>query len=210
MEHITLKDIEQMEKIFRLNLINSVTGFKSANLIATSSEEGITNVAVFSSITHLGSNPPFVGFVLRPTTVPRHTYKNIKDTGIYTINHIHQGITDKAHYSSAKHENSEFEACQLNEEYIEGFAAPFVKESHIKLGMSFQEEIPIPSNDTLLIVGKVEHIVLDKKYIAKDGQIDLDLAETVAISGLNNYHKTTIQGSYAYARVGEFPKNVKN
>jgi len=207
MQHFTLKDIELMEKIFRLNLINSVTGFKSANLIATASEEGKTNVAVFSSVTHLGSNPPFIGFVLRPTTVPRDTYKNIKDTGIYTINHIHQDITDKAHYTSAKHEDSEFEACLLNEEYIEGFGAPFVKESHIKLGMSFQEEIPIQSNGTVLIVGKVEHILLKKEYIAECGQLHLEMAQTVAISGLNNYHKTAIQGSYAYARVGDFPKN---
>ena len=70
MLHYTYNDIEDMEKIFRLNLINSVTGFKSANLIGTTSKEGITNLAVFSSITHLGSNPPFIGFVLRPTTVP--------------------------------------------------------------------------------------------------------------------------------------------
>ena len=78
MLHYTRLDIDQMEKIFRLNLINSCTGYKSANLIGTQSADGKTNLAVFSSITHLGSNPPLIGFVLRPTTVPRDSYRNIK------------------------------------------------------------------------------------------------------------------------------------
>ena len=33
-------DIDQMDKIFRLNLINSCTGYKSANLIGTQSADG--------------------------------------------------------------------------------------------------------------------------------------------------------------------------
>ncbi|MFZ0490151.1 MAG: flavin oxidoreductase, partial [Salegentibacter sp.] len=35
MKHITSEDIRSMEKVFRLNLINSCTGYKSANLIGT-------------------------------------------------------------------------------------------------------------------------------------------------------------------------------
>ncbi|MEM7183062.1 MAG: flavin reductase [Spirochaetota bacterium] len=207
MTHFSLKDVEEMHKTFRLKLINSITGFKSANLLGTQSESGTTNLTVFSSITHLGSHPPFIGFVLRPTTVPRHSYRNIKETGVYTLNHINQQITDKAHYTSAKHADSEFTACGLTEEYLENFPAPYVKESKIKLGMSLQEEIPIKANGTILIVGKVEHIHIDRSCITPDGQVDLDKAESVAISGLNNYHKTKMVGSYPYARVGEFPKN---
>jgi flavin reductase (DIM6/NTAB) family NADH-FMN oxidoreductase RutF len=68
---IDRSEIEKMGRIERLNLVNSCTGYKSANLIATISNEGKTNVAVFSSITHLGSDPALIGFILRPTTVPR-------------------------------------------------------------------------------------------------------------------------------------------
>ena len=103
MLHYTRSDINQMDKIFRLNLINSCTGFKSANLLGTKSTDGLPNVAVFSSITHLGSNPPLIGFVLRPTTVPRDTYKNIKETGVFTVNHIHEGIIGDAPHTSSKY-----------------------------------------------------------------------------------------------------------
>ena len=72
-----LENISKMEKIDRLNLINSCTGYKSANLIATKSMDGKPNVAIFSSVTHLGSEPALIGFIMRPTTVPRDTYRNI-------------------------------------------------------------------------------------------------------------------------------------
>ena len=68
-----------MHSIPRLNLINSCTGYKSANLIATKSKDGISNVALFSSVTHIGSNPPMISFITRPLTVKRDTYTNIKD-----------------------------------------------------------------------------------------------------------------------------------
>lgn len=85
MKHLSKENIVQMDKISKLNLINSCTGYKSANLIATKSIDGDTNVAVFSSITHLGSSPALIGFIMRPTTVPRDTYKNIMETGYFTV-----------------------------------------------------------------------------------------------------------------------------
>ncbi len=69
MIHYSEEDIEDLDKVFRINLVNSCTGYKSANLIGTKSNEGIPNVAVFSSIVHLGSNPPLLGFFLRPTEI---------------------------------------------------------------------------------------------------------------------------------------------
>ena len=79
MQHFNTDDIHGFSKLYRLNLINSITGYKSANMIGTKSDSGDENVAIFSSITHLGSNPALLHFTLRPNTVPRDTYKNIKE-----------------------------------------------------------------------------------------------------------------------------------
>jgi len=86
------KDIENLHHLYRINLINSCSGYKSANLIGTQSKDGQTNLAVFSSVMHLGSNPPLIGFILRPDNVPRHTYENIMETGVYTVNHVFKDI----------------------------------------------------------------------------------------------------------------------
>ena len=88
MKNLSKEDFDDLQKFYRINLINSCTGYKSANLIGSISKDGVENVAVFSSITHLGSNPAMLGYILRPTTVPRNTYKNIKETGFFTVNHI--------------------------------------------------------------------------------------------------------------------------
>ena len=89
MKHFSKNDINAMDRIYRLNLINSCTGYKSANLIGSVSSKKIYNVAVFSSITHLGSDPAMLTFIVRPTTVPRDTYRNIIENKEFTVNHIH-------------------------------------------------------------------------------------------------------------------------
>ena len=203
MIHYSRTDIDQMDKIFRLNLINSCTGFKSANLLGTKSLNGVSNVAVFSSITHLGSNPPLIGFILRPTTVPRDTYRNIKDTGVFTVNHIYSDIIKDAHHTSAKYpdEVSEFTKTDLEEEFLGDFPAPFVKGAKIRLGCRFLNEYEIKENDTLLLVSAVEHVfIADQDIQQEDGWLKLENAETVTINGLDGYATTSLLDRYAYAR----------
>jgi len=203
MKHYSRCDIDQMEKIFRLNLINSCTGFKSANLLGTKSTTGAPNVAVFSSITHLGSNPPLIGFVLRPTTVPRDTYKNIKETGVFTVNHIHSQIIEDAHHTSAKYprEVSEFSQTQLEEEYLDDFYAPYIKGAKIRMGCRFLNEYEIKENDTLLLVSEIEHIYIsDTNIQQEDGWLSLSNADTVTINGLDGYAKTELLERFSYAR----------
>ena len=84
MKHFTKSNIKDLEKVKRLNIINSITGIKPGNLIGTISKEKITNLAIFSSVIHLGSNPALLGFILRPQErVRRDTYNNILENGSY-------------------------------------------------------------------------------------------------------------------------------
>lgn len=80
--HLSRAAIDEMDHLYKINLMNSISGYKSANLIATKSEGGMSNVAIFSSVVHYGSSPAILGFVLRPTTVARNTYDNIKKNRI--------------------------------------------------------------------------------------------------------------------------------
>ena len=58
--HLSQQNIEALPRIKRLNIINSVTGIKPGNLIGTQSADGQSNVAIFSSIVHMGSNPALI------------------------------------------------------------------------------------------------------------------------------------------------------
>ncbi|MCM4155893.1 flavin reductase [Gramella sp. AN32] len=202
MKHINKQEIEQMENIFRLNLINSCTGYKSANLLATKSKDGLSNVAVFSSVTHLGSNPAMLGFITRPTAVPRNTLKNIKETGFFTVNHIHEKMIRQAHQTAAKYEEeiSEFHKTGLEEQYLDEFYAPYVEESEIKIGCKYLNEYKIKENNTLLVVAQIEHIYFEEEIQATDGWLRLDDAGTVAIDGLDGYALPALLDRFHYAR----------
>ncbi len=208
MKHFTKTDINELTQRKRANLINSVIGYKPANLIGTISAAKRTNLAIFSSVVHIGANPPLLGFIMRPAGgVERHTYENIIETGVYTINHVHESFVEKAHYTSAKfdREVSEFTVCKLTEEYLEHFAAPFVRESKIKIGLKFAEEIPIRLNDTILIIGEIEHLILPENSLPETGNVDLNIVEDICISGLDTYHQVRKLETFPYAKPDNLP-----
>ena len=207
---ITKQNILEFEKLYRTNLINSLSGFKSANLIGTISPEGKTNLAIFSSVIHVGANPPFMGFLMRPVSVERHTYNNIKQVGYFTINSINKEIFKQAHQTSARYEKdkSEFDACDLTAEYTKLIPAPYVKESKIKIGLKFVEEQKINSNNTIFIVGEILEVILTDNFILSDGYIDIEKAGAIAISGLDSYHETNKIARLAYAKPGVQPREI--
>ncbi len=197
----TYDQLMQLPGRYRGKLLNKISGVKPANLIGTCSEKGHPNLAIFNSVVHIGANPPFLGFILRPTTVERHTYENIKATGTYTINQVTTAIHEQAHQTAAKYEKgvSEFEAVGLTPVYQEDFPAPFVTESPIKIGLEFEEEHYIQCNDTRLVIGKVVRLQLPEAVIAEDGDVALEQLDSVAIGGLDSYYKIEKLGRYGYA-----------
>ena len=202
MLHYSRADIDQMDKIFRLNLINSCTGYKSANLIGTQSADGKTNLAVFSSITHLGSNPPLIGFVLRPTTVPRDSYRNIKSSSFFTVNHIHHSTVADAHHTSANYPEdvSEFSKTDFEAEYLDDFQAPFVKNAKVRLACRFLNEYPIKENNTLLLVSEILAVHVEDDILESDGWLNLQQAGSVTINGLDGYAKPKLIERFPYAK----------
>ena len=203
------EDIKKLEKTKRLKLINSITGVKPANLIGTKNKGGISNLAIFSSVVHLGSKPPLLAFVTRTSKdVNRNTLNNILETKYYTINQIQKEFVKNAHYTSAKfNENiSEFEICKIEEENIDDFFAPFVKKSNLKIGMELKEMIPIKSNDSTLVVGQVMKIIIDKSFLKNDFMFDLEKSGSIAIGGLNEYFTIKNLDQFPYVRLKDFPK----
>lgn len=187
--HITREQIDEFPHLYKINLMNSISGYKPANLIATKSNDNITNVAVFSSVVHYGSSPAILGFVLRPTTVVRNTYNNIKETRYYTINAINEAIIEEAHHTSAKYssEISEFDKTTLSEEFKNDFHAPFVAESPLQIGMKFLEEYHIKANGTILVLGEVTDLYFKDSMLSEDGFLNLSNEKVAAINGLDTY-----------------------
>lgn len=201
-KHFTSETLLDLEKHERAHLINSLGGFKSLALVGTSDSNENTNLAVFSSVFHVGANPPLIGLIFRPSPPERNTYSNIIETGFYTINHVNETIYKQAHQTSARYDKeiSEFDITGLTPEYKDAFFAPYVTESKIQLGIEFKQKIDLTINNTILIIGEITQIYIPETCLSADGFIDLEKANTVTCSGLDSYHKTVQLDRLSYAK----------
>lgn len=196
------KDIENLPKKQRLHLINSCTGYKSANLIGTISANGEENLAIFSSVIHLGSDPALLGFILRPTTVPRHSFSNILESRFFTVNSVSETFYQNAHRTSLKFpkEISEFIQASLTPEYKENFKAPYVLESPLQLGCQYLSHYNIEENGTLLVVAKIESIYADPNLVEPDLFLNLSKGKITTLNGLDGYVHTQLMDRIPYEK----------
>ncbi|QXO18539.1 flavin reductase family protein [Vibrio ostreae] len=196
------KQIAEMESRYRARLVSSLSGFKSANLVGTIDAKGQPNLAIVSSVTHLGSNPPLLSFISRPNSVQRHTLENILQTGVFSLNSVEAAFTSLAHQTSARYprQQSEFEAVGLTAQFEHGFAAPFVQESRVKIALRLIEHHTIKANNTEMVIGQIEQIHLPDEIIKPDGYLDIESLDWVTISGLDSYHVTQRLYRLQYAK----------
>ena len=203
--------IAAMDTQNRAAFINSITGFKPANLVGTADCAGHSNLAIMSSVVHLGSHPPLIALVIRPNPVERHTLDNILETGVYTINHVSSDIVEAAHQTAARYprDTSEFAATGLSELWIDGFDAPFVAQAAIRIGLKLRDQQTIALNQTHLVIGEIVHAHAPQHCITAEGAIDIEAAGSVALSGLDSYHQSRRIKRMAYAKPDQPPRELE-
>lgn len=203
-------DIAAMDSRRRAAFVNSLSGFKSANLVGTANEMGHTNLAIMSSTVHLGSSPPLLALIIRPGGDERHTLRNILASGCYSLNHVNSVMIEAAHQTAARYPAgaSEFDATGLTPTWYEGFEAPMVLEASIKLGMRLREHMPLEINGTHLIIGEVVLADVPSLACRTDGSLDLEAADSVALTGLDTYHQSTGIKRMAYAKPDLPPREI--
>jgi flavin reductase (DIM6/NTAB) family NADH-FMN oxidoreductase RutF len=95
---------------------------------------------------------------------------------------------------------SEFDITNLEEEYKGVFKAPFVKGSPVQMSMKFIEEIPVPSNNVMLIVAQIEELYIQDALLQSDGLINLSIGKVATINGLDTYAIPTFKKQLSYQR----------
>lgn len=180
---------------------NSLSGAKPAYLIG-SGEGTDENLAVFNSITHLGTNPPLLGFIQRPTTVDRHTYQNILKYKHYSFNLITESFFEKAHQTSARYAKgtNEFKEVGLTAVHKEEMRCPFVVESPLHIALELYDDVEIKSNKTRLIIGKVLSVSKSKILDQAKGALNFQELKSVNVSGLSDYYTLKKVKTLNYAK----------
>ena len=68
------------------------------------------------------------------------------------------------------------------------------------MAVEFREKVDIELNGTILVIGEIVEVHLNKRSIQSDGKVNIASAETVAVSGLDEYHLAQSLGRFAYAK----------
>tara|TARA_R110000823_G_scaffold27609_12_gene80405 strand:- start:4718 stop:5500 length:783 start_codon:yes stop_codon:yes gene_type:complete len=207
---ITQTDLKSMPRLQRAAFVNSLSGFKPANLVGSVDADGRTNLALMSSVVHLGSDPALLALIIRPGGEERHTLHNIMRTGVFSINHVTADIINAAHQTAARYPQHvcEFAATGLTPRWAQGFAAPLVAEAGVKLGLTLREHQRLAINDTHLVIGEIVVAELDGEWLNTEGGVDLHRAGSVALSGLDTYHAARPLKRMAYAKPDLPPREI--
>ena len=189
--HLIDSDIAAMAPQQRALLVNSLPGYKSAMLVGTCDAKGLGNLAIVSSHFHLGSSPPLLAMILRPSTgnSERHTLHNLLETQCWTLNGFSLEHAAQAHQTSAPYpkDRSEFDACGFEAEWLDEFSAPFMKSSPLQIGCLLREHHPLEINGTHMIIGEVQHLRYPEIAQRGDGGLSLNDMGLVAVAGLDTY-----------------------
>jgi flavin reductase (DIM6/NTAB) family NADH-FMN oxidoreductase RutF len=207
---ITGEDIAAMEDRYRVFFVNSLSGFKSANLIGTVDPSGVHNLSMVSSVVHVGANPPLMAMVSRPNTVRRDTLENIHATGVFTVNHVHEDFLEAAHQTAARYGpgESEFDRVGLTPEPGDSVAAPYVAGSPLQIGLEHRQTVDLDINGCHLVIGEIVEVRVDEAFIGADGAVDLGQAGSIVVSGLDHYYGTRPIARLSYAKPDRAPTRL--
>ena len=160
-------------------------------LVGTCDTAGRENLAMVSSHFHLGSSPPLLAMILRPSTgeSERHTLHNLLETRCWSLNGFSLDHAAQAHQTSAPYpkDQSEFDACGFDAEWLDEFGAPFITGSPLQIGCLLREHHPLAINGTHMIIGEVQHLQYPVTAQRGDGGLSLSDMGLVAVIGLDTY-----------------------
>jgi len=194
--------IEDLDHRYRAKFINSLSGFKSVNLLGTQDLKGNTNLSIISSVFHLGASPALLGFILRPDSARRDSLINLRMNPFFTLNHVNKSILKESHQTSARYDQivSEFKACGLTSVHLKDHPAPYVQESPIRMGLKMIREQIIEENGTHLIIAEIINTQFPKDCLEEDGSLNISKAGTISVSGLDTYSEGIKIGKLSYAK----------
>ncbi len=161
-------DLETLPQPDRYKLLTSLVVPRPIAWVTSQSSDGILNAAPFSFFNVFGSKPPLVvlGIGNRPDTgTPKDTVLNIRATGEFVVNIVHQPLASKMVQSSAPYPS---EIDELERHSIQTSPSTRVSPPRI-LGAPAALECIVHSIQEIggnrLIIGEIKHAFVSDSYI---------------------------------------------
>jgi flavin reductase (DIM6/NTAB) family NADH-FMN oxidoreductase RutF len=153
--------------------------------ISTRSEDGVDNLAPFSSYNYVSLTKPTVLFntpngdrdELKDTT------RNALETGEFVVNVVTEADIERMDHTSASipPEESEFDLAGVERAACRTVSAPRVADAAISMECTLHDSIKV--HDKLMILGDVEYVHVDEARLSNDGKLDSRDMDTVGRLG---------------------------
>jgi len=155
--------------------------------VSTQSEPGRFNVAPFSYFNAITNRPPLVGISMNARGGgPKDTLRNIRATGDFVINLVHEELLEKMVYTSGDWpaDVDEFELTGLTAVESDLVEAPRVGEAKVSLECRLFREISL--GDATFVVGEMLLGHVDDDILV-DGKVDVERLKPVGRLGGDGY-----------------------
>jgi flavin reductase (DIM6/NTAB) family NADH-FMN oxidoreductase RutF len=159
--------------------------------ISTQSPDGQDNVAPYSFVTPIAVDPPVLVFQAAPHQdgTAKDTARNVIETGEFVYNVVTEELVEQMNESARHVDRSEFDLAGIERESAAEVTPPRVADAPAALECRLRETLDI--EDTTVIFGDVERIVVDDDYLA-DGLVDVDRLEENVIGHIIDSEYTTL------------------
>lgn len=132
--------------------------------VTSAKESGKPNVCFHAWSTFTGDGDGFY-VIMGGINRHSHTYRNIVRTGEFVINFLGKDYYDACKATIEHNEGDEFEVGGFTREQARTLSCPRVEEAFLCLECRLEKQVDLPgSGETVLVVGKVEHIAMKEEY----------------------------------------------
>lgn len=165
--------------------------------VSTVSSAGIANLAPFSYFSGVGAKPPTVLFCPANDRdgQPKHTLRNIRETGEFVINIASYALVEAMHQSSAEYPDDVSEFAELGLEAADSvkIKPPRVAEALVSMECTLHHTVSLAAGPggANIVVGKIVYWHIDDALFDADGTISAERLDTVGRMGGQGYVRTT-------------------
>ena len=163
-------DLLGLNRRYRRDLINRISGSRTVWLLTTRSLDGTANIGLFSQVVHVGANPPMMGILFRPKTDRHQSLENIEETQFFGLHAVTADRWQNAHATSFAFgaSQSEFDECGWKEEKMPGSDLPIIQDSLARIMLQPKEIVQIRSNQCRMVVGQIRSIQIREDQLDSD------------------------------------------
>ncbi len=165
-------------------IIKSAVSPRPIAWISTTSEDGIDNLAPFSSYNYVSSREPVVLFN-SPNEANgglKDTPRNALETGEFAVNIVTEDVLEvmDSTAETLSPEESEFETVDITPAACRRIDAPRVAEAAVTMECTLYDSLEV--HDRLMVLGEVEYFHVDDDVLT-DGKVDMRNLPTVGRLG---------------------------